>query len=174
MQLKSKTVMLRLVEESDAEFILALRTDSKYNQHLSQVTGSVSAQAEWIRKYKDDEKKKNQYYFIIERNADGVRCGTVRIYDIREDSFSWGSWILNEDKTRFAALESAFLVYQFGFEILNFKKSHFEVRKENSKVLSFHEKMGAVKKDENDIEIFYEITKDAVQVAKERLKGKIE
>jgi len=98
----------------------------------------------------------------------------VRIYDIREDSFSWGSWILNEDKTRFAALESAFLVYQFGFEILNFNKSHFEVRKENSKVLSFHEKMGAIKKGENDIEFFYEITKDAVQLAKQRLKGKIE
>ena len=166
--------MLRLVEENDAEFILGLRTDSKYNQHLSAVTGSVSAQAEWIRKYKEDEKNKIQYYFIIERKDDGVKCGTVRIYDILEDSFSWGSWILNEDKTRFAAIESAFLVYQFGFDILNFEKSHFEVRKENSKVLSFHEKMGAIKKNENENEIFYEITKEAVQLARKRLQAKIE
>jgi RimJ/RimL family protein N-acetyltransferase len=172
MQLNSKTIRLRLVKEDDAEFILSLRTDTKYNQHLSPVTGSVSAQAEWIRKYKEDEKNKTQYYFIIERN-DGIRCGTVRIYDIRDDSFSWGSWILNENKTRFAAIESAFLVYQFGFEHLKFKKSHFEVRKENLKVISFHEKMGAVKNGETEFEYLYEVTKQSILLARKKFEGNI-
>lgn len=172
MILQSKTVNLRLVEEDDAAFILSLRTDKKYNQHLSQVTGGVAEQAAWIRKYKDDEKNKLQYYFIIERH-DGVRCGTVRIYDIRPDSFSWGSWILNEDKTRFAAIESAFLVYTFGFDHLNFEKSHFDVRKENIKVLSFHEKMGAVRTGETELDFLYEISKTSVLAAKEKLTGKL-
>ncbi len=172
MELVSKTVSLRLITEDDAEFVLKLRTDSKYNQFLSAVSSDVEQQKSWIRNYKADEKAGNQYYFIIQRN-DGVPCGTVRIYDIKDDSFGWGSWILNEDKTRFAALESAFLVYKFGFEELKFSKSHFEVRKDNSKVVSFHEKMGAVRTSETEQDVFLEITKDAVAHSRERLIGKI-
>lgn len=172
MNLQSKTVKLRLVKEDDAEFILSLRTDSNYNQHLSQVTGGVTEQVEWIRRYKEDEKNKLQYYFIIERN-DGVRCGTLRVYDIRPDSFSWGSWILNEDKTRFAAIESALLIYSFGFDHLKFEKSHFEVRKENTKVISFHEKMGAVRNGETELDFLYEISKASVLATKEKLLGKL-
>ncbi len=172
MKLTSKTVSLRLITEEDAEFVLSLRTDSKYNQFLSAVSADVEQQKSWIRKYKDDEKNGIQYYFIIERN-DGIPCGTVRVYDLREDSFCWGSWILNEDKTRFAALESAFLVYTFGFNKLNYKKAHFDVRKENSKVISFHEKMGAIRTGETELDILLEINEDAVLKAKERLSAKI-
>ena len=122
MDLQSKTVKLRLIEEQDAEFVLKLRLDDRYNQFLSSVNPSVEAQKEWIKQYKNDEVEGIQYYFIIER-LDGTPCGTVRIYDLKEDSFCWGSWILNEDKTRYAALESAFLVYQFAFEHLGMLRS---------------------------------------------------
>ena len=88
----------------------------------------LASQQAWIRKYKQDEANGSQFYFIIER-LDGTKCGTVRVYDLREDSFCWGSWILNESKTRYSALESAFLVYRFGFEELGFKNSHFDVMK---------------------------------------------
>ncbi|MDZ4304962.1 MAG: GNAT family N-acetyltransferase, partial [Pseudomonas sp.] len=100
MNLESKTVRLRLIEESDAEFVLKLRLDNNYNQFLSSVNPSIEAQREWINKYKGDEQKGIQYYFIIER-LDGVPCGTVRLYDFKGNSFCWGSWILNEDKTRY-------------------------------------------------------------------------
>ena len=130
------------------------------------------AQKEWIKKYKTDEAEGTQYYFIIER-LDGTPCGTVRIYDLKEDSFCWGSWILNENKTRYAALESAFLVYQFAFENLNFKKSHFDVRKGNDRVISFHEKMGAIKTGETELDLLFEIEKEAVSRTKSRLISKI-
>lgn len=172
MHLTSKTVSMRLVEESDAEFILSLRTDDKYNKHLSAVSQDVDSQIQWIKNYKKDEIERSQFYFIIERN-DGVRCGTVRIYDIRNDSFSWGSWILNEEKTRYAAIESAFLVYSFGFGELGFKKCHFEVRKGNEKVISFHEKMGALKTGETDMEYFFEITSESVSKARAVLERKL-
>ncbi len=171
MPLISKTIQMRFVNEADADFILSLRMDSRYNQFLSDVVPSVQAQKEWIRKYKVEEKDKKQFYFIIEK-IDGTPCGTVRIYDLRKDSFCWGSWILNENKTRYAALESAFLVYQFGFDILGFKKSHFDVRKGNERVISFHEKMGAIKTNESDDDYYFEITKDAVLKFKEKLQGK--
>lgn len=164
MNLQSNTVSLRLIEEDDAEFVVKLRTDEKLNRFISAIEDDINAQKRWIRNYKIDEAKKSQFYFIIERN-DGVRCGTVRIYDIREDSFSWGSWVLNAQKTRFSAVESAFLVYQFGFGQLGFSKCHFEVMKGNERVMSFHEKMGAIKVSEDDNFVFYTISKESVHTA---------
>ncbi|NWB91690.1 GNAT family N-acetyltransferase [Pseudomonas agarici] len=172
MKLESKTIKLRLIEEDDAEFILKLRNDIKYNKFLSNTTSNLAKQKSWIKNYKIHEKEGKQFYFIIERH-DGTPCGTVRVYDLKEDSFCWGSWILNEEKTRFAALESAFLIYEFGFEHLNYEKSHFDVRKENIKVISFHEKMGATKTGETNLDILYEVTRDSIEKVKNRLSGKL-
>ena len=172
MILESRTVRLRLVDESDAKFILKLRLDKKYNQFLSSVSPDIQSQKNWIRKYKNNEKAKKQFYFIIER-LDGTPCGTVRIYDLRDDSFCWGSWILNEDKTHYAALESAFLVYKFGFKILGYKKSHFDVMKENKKVISFHKKMGAKEISTDDHNLYFEITDNAVYDIQDRLAEKL-
>ena len=170
--LQSKTVRLRLVQESDAEFILKLRLDSRYQQFLSPVSPDVDAQKRWIRNYKVHEAEGQQFYFMIERN-DGIPCGTVRVYDLQADSFCWGSWILNENKTRTAALESAFLVYQFGFGDLGFKKSRFDVLKENTAVVSFHQKMGAVQVAEDERYYHFEITKESVETVKNKFLGKL-
>lgn len=151
--LVSKTIKLRLVEEADAEFILSLRLDERYNQHLSRVSNDIDQQRTWIRNYKKDETNGKEYYFIIERH-DHTPCGTVRVYDLRSDSFCWGSWILNTAKTRYAAIETALLVYKFGFEKLGYQKSHFEVLRENEKVIAFHTKFGA-KKIGEDSENYY-------------------
>jgi RimJ/RimL family protein N-acetyltransferase len=172
-QLESKTLTFRYVEESDAEFILGLRLDERYNTFLSSVQSDVDAQKQWIKKYKIDEQAGNQYYFIIERTG-GPSCGTVRVYDIRKDSFCWGSWILTQNKTRYAALESAFLVYEFGFEQLGFEKSHFDVMKGNDGVVKFHLRMGAVQIDEDEQNLYFEISKDAVESAKNLLADKIQ
>lgn len=172
MLLESKSIRLRLVEELDAEFILKLRLDEKYNQFLSSVTADLQSQKDWIKKYKGDEKTKKQFYFIIER-LDGTPCGTVRAYDLTQDSFCWGSWILNENKTRYAALESAFLVYKFGFEVLGFKKSHFDVMKGNERVISFHKKMGAIEIGEDEQNYYFEITDTAVYTMQEKLVSKV-
>ncbi|RRS06915.1 N-acetyltransferase [Pseudoalteromonas sp. J010] len=166
----SKTIQMRLITEDDAEFITELRSDGKYNTYLSKSDTSVEAQKEWIRAYKLKEVNKEQFYFIIER-LDGTKCGTVRIYDIKEDSFCWGSWILNHNKTRYAAIESALLVYQFGFEFLGFAKSHFDVMKGNEKVVNFHKKFGAVVIDEDEDNLYFNISKDAVENCKEKFGG---
>lgn len=168
--LKSKTISMRLVTEEDADFILSLRKNPQYNTFLSKVTGDKHTQVSWIRNYKHDEAAGTQFYFIIENNL-GVPCGTVRIYDLRSDSFCWGSWILNEDKTRYAAIESAFLVYKFGFEHLGFTKSHFDVRKGNDKVISFHKKFGAVLVSEDVDNYYFEIRQENVKNAYENLRS---
>ncbi|MGE6136563.1 GNAT family N-acetyltransferase [Aeromonas salmonicida] len=160
---------MRLIEESDAEFVLNLRSDPRYNNFLSKVESSLDGQKKWIRNYKNDEFYKRQFYFIIERN-DGVPCGTVRIYDVRDDSFCWGSWILNEDKTRYAAIESALLVYEFGFNNFKYSKSHFDVMKGNQKVINFHKKFGAMQIGEDDQNYYFEISKESVDLFKEKFK----
>ena len=168
--ISSKTIRMRLVEEMDAEFILSLRLSEKLNRFLSVVDSDVEAQRAWIKTYKHDEKKGSQYYFIIEKH-DGTPCGTVRIYDIRSDSFCWGSWILNDNKTRFSAIESALMVYQFGFENLGFEKSHFEVVKGNEQVIKFHKKFGAEVVGEDNENYYFNITKADVKKSKEKFRG---
>lgn len=168
--ISSKTIRIRYVEESDAEFILKLRLDERYNQFLSQVNGDLESQKLWIRTYKKDELNGKQFYFIIER-LDGTPCGTVRLYDFRDDSFCWGSWILNEDKTRYSAIESALMIYDFGFNTLKFNQSHFEVIKDNIKVVNFHKKFGAKQISEDEDNYYFNITKDAVQQSRNKFKG---
>jgi RimJ/RimL family protein N-acetyltransferase len=171
-ELSGRTINIRLVEENDAEFITSLRGDPRYNTHLSKVDDDVEKQREWIKEYKIEETLGNQYYFIIQ-DKNNIKCGTVRLYDFRNDSFCWGSWILNENKTRFSALESAFLVYEYAFNILGFKQSHFDVRKENTKVIAFHKKMGAILKGEDNLNYYYEIYPDTVWALKSKLSGKV-
>jgi len=144
MELKSKTIHFRLAELTDAPFINSLRIDEKYNKHLSLVDDDVLKQESWLAEYKKREALKQEYYYIIQRNSDSLPIGTVRIYDfIEEDkSFCWGSWILNENKTKYSALECAVLIYDFAFFELCYDRCHMDIRKQNTKVIEFHKKFG--------------------------------
>ena len=155
--LSAKTIKFKLVEESDAEFICELRANPELNKHISQSSADIQAQRDWIRNYKTRETNNEEYYFIICRNDNNQRVGTIRLYDFKDNpkSFCWGSWILNENKTKYAAVESALLVYEAGFAVLGFEQSHFEVMKGNDKVHSFHLKMGAQKISEDDKNVYY-------------------
>jgi RimJ/RimL family protein N-acetyltransferase len=155
MNLFSNTITLRFVELSDAEFIHSLRTDEKYNKHLSLVDNNVLKQKEWLRKYKEREKLSKEYYFIILRKLDQLPIGTVRVYDFieEENSFCWGSWILNENKTRYAALECALLIYDFAFIKLRFNRCHMDIRKQNTKVIKFHERFGVKIVGETELDL---------------------
>lgn len=173
MILEANTVRFRLIEVADAEFLFGLRSDVRYNKFLSSVTGGLEEQRSWIRSYKSAERAGEQYYFVIER-SDGLPCGVVRVYGLTSDSFCWGSWILNENKTRYAALESAFLVYDFGFGFLGYSKARFDVRKENEKVVSFHRRMGACCVGEDEDNFYFEIGEAAVASARCDFLRKIE
>lgn len=166
--LSSRTINFRLAEASDAAFINSLRVNEKFNQHLSKTSGDVNAQEKWLLTYKEREKLGREYYFIIQKNDDNSPIGTVRLYDFIDEkkSFCWGSWILNENKTKFSALESALLIYKIAFEQLDFEMSHFDVRKENVKVIEFHEKLGAKRKCETLQDIYFEFFKSDFFVLK--------
>ncbi|MEX9369463.1 GNAT family N-acetyltransferase [Providencia vermicola] len=166
-ELKSKSINLRFIELDDAEYVLSLRKNEQYNKHLSPVNTGVTEQVEWIKEYKKREQDLKEFYFIIQRN-DGVKCGTIRIYDIQNNSFCWGSWILDENKTKTAAIESALLIYKFGFDVMHFSRSHFDVRKDNTSVISFHKKFNAHEIDEDNLNYYFEIFPEDIEQIKNK------
>lgn len=158
MRVSGKTVDLRLVELDDAPFILQLRLDDRLNRFLSPVQADLDRQIQWLRDYKQRERQGLEYYFILEGKQQ-ERYGTVRVYDFQGDSFSWGSWIVAPGSPSRVAMESALLVYRFAFDQLGFTRSHFEVRRENARVVAFHQRFGAQVVDEDESFYYFHLLK---------------
>ena len=146
---------LRLVQPQDAIYIHSLRMDPTYNTHLSTVSGSVQDQADWITRYKTREAAGSEYYYVIERRADTRPCGVVRLYDITPDRFTWGSWILDHNKPRKAALESALLSFGVGFTSLNCTTADVDVRNDNTRARAFYDRLGMTHMHHNATDTFY-------------------
>ena len=160
-----KHIVLRDARPDDAEFIVGLRTDPVKGQYLSSTSPDVAAQVAWLEAYARDG---SQVYFIIEDRA-GTRHGTVRLYDARGESFSWGSWILADGRPSGFAVESALMVYRYALS-LGFAAAHFSVRVGNESVWKFHERFGAVRTGEEGEDYFYAISRDAIEAAFEKYK----
>ena len=59
----------RFVIESDAEFILSLRTNPMLSRFLHSTDNDVEKQKIWIRNYKERERNGTDYYFIYDANG---------------------------------------------------------------------------------------------------------
>jgi len=149
---------LRLIQPADARYVYGLRIDPDYNHHLSAVQGTAEDQRAWIDRYKAREAQLTELYYIIERR-NGTPCGTLRLYGIGHDTFEWGSWILDHNKPRKAALESAVLAYHIAFDVLKRNKARFDVRRDNAITLEFHRRFGAVETHADETDIFFEYPK---------------
>ena len=165
--IQGKNIQLRLAEVSDAAFILELRLLEHKNRFLSKVENNVDKQQVWLKDYKKREKKAQEYYFIIE-DKQQEPLGLVRVYDLRENSFCWGSWLIKDNAPKATAIESALQVYEFGLTVLGFKQAHFDVRKDNKRVIAFHKRFGAECVRENELNSYFEYTK--IQHAKTKKK----
>lgn len=164
-----KTLSFRNAIVSDAEFILSLRTDKDKARFLSSVSGDLADQRAWLGNYESSE---DQAYFIIEYLGEPI--GTVRLYDSQGDSFCWGSWILKEGRPRQAAMESALMVYAYGVDHLGFSASHFDVRKGNERVWQFHERFGARRIQETELDYYYRLDGEAIADSRLRYKEFLE
>jgi RimJ/RimL family protein N-acetyltransferase len=157
-------VAIRPITVADAAFSLALRTDDAMAQHLSSTAADLGRQEAWLTQYKQREADRTEFYFIIEHQHQAV--GTVRLYDFQplpngQASFCWGSWIILPQAPHYTALKSALLVYYLGFDLLQFHQCHFDVRRQNHKVISFHQKMGATPTRESEQDVFFTYTPEA-------------
>jgi RimJ/RimL family protein N-acetyltransferase len=160
-----KTLNFRNATVDDAAFILSLRTDAEKSRYLSVVSGELAEQEAWLERYAHAD---DQAYFIIEYQ--GTPIGTVRLYDPQGESFCWGSWILHSSRPSQSAMESALMVYAYAVDHLGFKAAHFEVRKGNERVWQFHERFGAVRTSETELEYHYKIEAAAIAASRSRYR----
>lgn len=162
-----KNIVLTLAEVEDAEFILSLRHNGKLNRYVSQVSPDLDVQKEWLISYKKREAMRTEFYFII-RDLNNNPLGTVRLYDFQSGSFCWGSWMVAPDSPRKTAIESALSVYEFAFYTLGFKRSHFDVRNNNQKVIDFHKRMGAEEAHSNELDTFFIYKKETYKNTRDK------
>ncbi len=164
-RVEGPNLTLRLIQPEDAGYVHSLRSNPAYNTHLSTVTGTVDDQRTWIEDYKSREAQGQEFYYVIERK-DGTRCGLVRLYDIKADSFTWGSWILDENKTLKAALESAVLSFGIGFDTLGMHAANVDVRVANEHAEAFYRRLGMVETHRTDQDIFFNYTREQFETGR--------
>ena len=155
--------MARLVQESDASFILELRTDPKLSKYVHAVDNSLQGQIDWIREYKKREEKGTDYYFIY--FSKGKPIGVNRIYNITEKSSTGGSWICSRNAKIEESLATNFIVTEIS-DLFGIPPGPFNVSKGNSQVLKFNLRMGAEIIDENEIEYTLKIDNEKYIKAK--------
>lgn len=155
-KLIGKYVTLREVTIDDADFILLLRCDENKSKFLHKTEYNLENQVAYIKRYFD---LSDEWYFIIE-NKKGERIGTYRIYDVQGDSFCIGSWLLIDGVSPAESFESDWLLRMYGFDVLGFKKIHFDVRKGNKKVIAYHKMVGARITGETELDWLWEITRE--------------
>ena len=132
----------RLVNETDAEFIVKLRTDPYLKRYIGATDGSIEAQKKWIKEYKIREEEGTDYYFIFYK--DGKRIGLNRIYNINGHSLQTGSWLFSHD----APFGSAFIAQVILREIVfidwgfDYEDAKGGVHVENKNVRRFNKLAG--------------------------------
>jgi RimJ/RimL family protein N-acetyltransferase len=130
---------LRPIQDQDAPFILSLRQDSELGRHLHPTPGGVEGQVAWLQNY---YARPGDYYFVIERRTCRTPEGVISIYDIHSGGASgeWGRWILK--KGSLAAVESAWMIYRCGLDVLGLSDVYCRTLADNASVVSFHDSCG--------------------------------
>jgi hypothetical protein len=158
-------LQVRLVEESDAEFIVALRTHPRLSRYINSASSDVDAQREWIRNYKKREEKGLEYYFIF--SIGNEPQGLARIYNMTEEEFTQGSWVFSTESVLGASVLGNIISIEVGFEFLDKKVLYTDARRDNNThryVQSFHPEI--VKSDETDI--YYRIYPEQFNQGKQK------
>lgn len=136
-------LIFRLVNESDADFIVSLRTDSKLGRFINKTDNSIEKQKKWTREYKIREDNNQDFYFLFS-GLDGTKYGVCRIYNINivEGYHSTGSWLFSSKAPFGAAFLGDIITHEIAFDLFPNSKYRFDIDKENANVarfaMSFH------------------------------------
>ena len=132
----------RFVEEIDAEFIYKLRSDKTLSKYIHDIEGGVENQREWIRKYKEREKRGEEYYFIFYR--DGNPIGLNRLYSFHDTTYTGGSWVMAHGTSASDVLAVPIIIREIAFETLgmDFEDNYDACHVDNKKVIKFNLRFG--------------------------------
>lgn len=152
-------IILRLVEVSDAEFILNLRTNPKLSTFISDTSTNILDQIKWIQNYKVKEMQGQEYYYIAQ-DQHSNKYGTIRLYDFDEKSFILGSWIFLPNSPIGMAVKTHFIGIETGFELINGEYCRITVNKKNTGVLRYLADFKPTITYENDVDLYLTISKE--------------
>ena len=154
-------ITLRLVEESDSDFIVKIRTDIRKARFISETNSIVLEQKKWIKAYKTREILCEEYY-IIAIDEDNEKFATYRLYNKTEASIEIGSFVsCPEYNNPINIIKVDVLLKEYVFEALGFVTLNFEVRKKNTTVISYHKKFQPIKINEDEHNYYFVLEKEA-------------
>ena len=134
--LKGKHVILRPVEEKDAEFILMIRLDERNAPFLGNTPNDIEFQKEWIRNQRE---RPGDYYFLYE-DYDGNSQGVISVYNIHDNQAEVGRQVGLDDSLK--NMEAEYLAMKFAFEKLNLEKIIGTTYVTNKRIYSKSKKLG--------------------------------
>lgn len=167
-EIRLRNFKMRMVEEEDAEFIVALRTNENLAKHLHNTSPDIETQKAWIRAYKEREREQEEFYFIAEA-YNGERLGLNRLYNFEGDTFELGSWIFKRGLPESTPIIADIATRDFAFEQLRFNKCKFNVRKANTSVIRYHQLFKPRLVKEDDLNNYYELDFDTYSFYKQKL-----
>lgn len=157
--LEKYNVRRRLVEITDASFILSLRLDKRRGRFLSLTENSLVKQEEWITSYKKKEARGEEFYFIYE-HVNGTPYGVNRIYNILPNSFEIGSWLFSLDSPEGLSVLADLCCRDFAFDKWKYLCCHFEVRKGNKTVINYHRRFRPELIGEDELNYYFCLSRE--------------
>src|SRR5690606_10697470 len=151
-------ISIRLVETSDAKFILELRTNQKLSQYISWTSLNMEDQIQWNIDYQ--RREANNYDFHLIHEVDSQESwGLIREYHCSVNSFTIGSWVCYPGNPEHIAVNAWLLAVEFGFESLRFNSCQLDVRKRNRYVLYYLKLFEPVLIKEDELDFYFSFTK---------------
>ncbi|MGB9748157.1 MAG: GNAT family N-acetyltransferase [Bacteroidales bacterium] len=160
MPLNRYGLLIRLVNEEDAEFIFNLRTDPSLARFIHKISHEIKDQIKWIKEYKIREAHGMEFYFISIDPVNNEKQGVNRIYNFAGNTFELGSWIYSKKCDFTKSILGDIIVREIAFDYLQFDICVFEVRKQNKTVINYHKRYHPEQIGENDLNVYFKLTKE--------------
>jgi len=141
--LEGKLVLLRSIEESDAEYTFNIRQDKEKTKYLHAVSGTAEDQRRWIIR---QIARPDDYTFIIE-DKQRKPLGMYGVYNIRNDEAEIGRALLYGNPIQNA--EAAILIHDFAFNICSLSKLHANIFEDNKPALALTLHLGGAEVNRN-------------------------
>lgn len=166
--IKKYGITLVPAEESDAAFIVGIRTNAKKSRFISATSTDILAQQKWLKEYKDREKRGEEHYFIA-IDEGGEPFATYRIYNFRNDTVEIGSFVTTPDYDKpINVVKLDILIKEYVFEVLKYKQLNFEVRKQNFSVVNYHKKFQPLIIAEDERNFYFSQKKEIFEINKSK------
>ena len=169
LNIRSGLISMRPVVETDAKLIYDLR-HSQRGKWLKPTSEDIRDQEQFISDYLTRFEKKDEVYYVIGDLCTGREVGVTRITNLNSaELFGWESLITFEIASPGVAIDTIFLIYKIGFQLLGKKIcGPWGVQKDNSRVNRLHQMMSIAEKVSEDNEHFYYLVSSQSFVARQK------